>query len=302
MQMSYLTRLGVTISVLITSCFISVVPVSAQTDAADDAKRRINLAGRQRMFSQRMSKAACFILTGVEVEKHEKMLQKTYDLFAVTNDALSNGSDTLELKPERNPAVFVALTRVQKRWDDFAPKVRAVIDHATIDTGSLAELDASGLALLKDMNTAVNIIAKTYGDQLPELPLILAVTIDLAGRQRMFTQKMSKDFCLIDAGVEPDANRADLEATAQYFTATLDALIDGFPGAVMAAPNDDIHAKLLEVKELWKEPAAVLQAAASGGPISEADRLLIADQMEEVLVTMNEAVKLYEFVDGTERR
>lgn len=298
MQISHLPRIGVAISIVLSSCFIAAVPVSAQTDAADEAKRRINLAGRQRMFSQRMSKAACFILTGVELDKHREMLATTYDLFATTNDALSNGNAEMELAVERNPAVFVALARVQKRWEGFAPRVQTILADNGVDIATLDDLNVSGLVLLKDMNTAVNVIAKTYGEELPELPLILAVTIDLAGRQRMFTQQVSKDFCLIDAGVNTEASRADLAATLQYFNATLDALINGFPGAVLPAPNPEIRAKLLEVQGIWQGPNAVLAAVAEGGEITQEDRLIIADDIEKVLSTMNDAVKMYEFVDG----
>ncbi|MEM8759776.1 MAG: type IV pili methyl-accepting chemotaxis transducer N-terminal domain-containing protein, partial [Pseudomonadota bacterium] len=45
-----------------TTAFASV---GGAIDSAADAKRKINIAGRQRMLTQRMAKAACFAFLGV---------------------------------------------------------------------------------------------------------------------------------------------------------------------------------------------------------------------------------------------
>ncbi len=298
MYFANMIRIGTIAAILTGSLFMPAGSALAQSEAADQAKRRVNLAGRQRMFSQRMSKAACFILTGVEVDNHTAMLAKTIDRFSVANGALRNGSAEAGIPEETNLEVIGRLVKVDSRWQDFAPRVKAVLDGSDVSAGNVAAINESGLALLTDMNDAVHRIDNVYGDELSDLPLILAVTIDLAGRQRMFTQKVAKDFCLIDAGIDVAANTADLAETLQYFNATLDALVDGFPGTVVPAPNADIRAKLTEVRDLWAGPDAVLAAVAGGAAISDADRLVVANDVEKVLVAMNEAVNLYEFVDN----
>lgn len=279
------------------SLLIPATPAMAQNDGLTDAFRRIDLAGRQRMFSQRMSKAACFITTGVEVDKHQAMLASTYDLFDKTNSALSYGSEELGLNLLRiAQPVILALHVVDKRWAEFSPLAKEVIDGGSLDTEGLAGLNASGLALLRDANKAVNKITEVYGGDLPNFPLIMVVTIDLVGRQRMYTQRMSKDFCLIDAGVNVETNIQDLTETLEYFNATMDALIDGVDGSVLPAPTEEIRAKLLEVKELWEAPNTILTAAASGAEISDQDRLVIATEVEKVLSIMNEAALMYEYL------
>ncbi len=113
----------------------------------------------------------------------------------------------------------------------------------------------------------------------------------------MFTQKMSKEFCLIDAGIDAEKNMANLAETLEYFNLTLNSLIGGFPGVVLAAPNAEILAKLEEVQTLWNEPSKILAAVATGAPITDAQRMVIAKDVERVLEAMNQAVMLYEFVE-----
>ncbi len=287
-----------TIAIVLGTVAGTAAPAYAESDMAEMAKRRVDLAGRQRMFSQRMSKDACFVFAGVQTERHLAELDRTMTLFAQTNEALRYGSPELGLPPEPHLPVIAGLVDVTKDWEDFGARAGGVLNGRDLDAENVAAINASGLAMLADMNKTVGLIASSYGEMVEDLPLILAISIDLAGRQRMFTQKVAKDFCLIDAGIDIEASRADLNETLQYFNATLNALLVGFSGAVVAPPNEDIRAKLEEVQTLWEGPNAVLTAVGAGGEISDQDRLVIADDLEKVLVAMNEAVKLYALVES----
>ncbi len=55
----------------------------------------------------------------------------------------------------------------------------------------------------------------------------LGVVIDLSGRQRMLTQKMSKEFLLITAGISVQENQVNLAKTVALFDRTLKGLLDG---------------------------------------------------------------------------
>ncbi len=298
MRLPNIARPVAIIALVLSSMVSAITPVLAQTDAADEAKRRVNLAGRQRMLSQRISKAACFIQTGVEADTHQAMLDSAFNLFASTHDALRLGDASLGLGVEVHPPVILALAEVDTDWNAFSELVSPVIEGQPLDNAGLETLDRDGLVLLRTMNRAVGITARAYGDSIEELPLILAITIDLAGRQRMFTQKMAKEFCLIDAGINPDANRESLAQTQTYFNVTLQSLIDGYAGVVVKAPNDEIRAQLEEVQALWAAPNAVITQVLAGGPITDEQRRIIANETEAVLVAMNEAVGMYEFVDA----
>ena len=101
-----------------------VPPVMAQTPAADEAKLRVNLAGRQRMLSQRMVKSACFITMGVDVDGQKDVLKSSIETFEKTAKALQIGDESLGLGLENNPAILVGLAKVDEDWTQFAPVCR----------------------------------------------------------------------------------------------------------------------------------------------------------------------------------
>ena len=270
------------------------VPAFAQSGAAIEAARRVNISGRQRMLSQRISKAACFLNIGAETPGAPNELADAVALFETSLQALRRGNLDMGLGPERNPRIRNALVVVADDWDAFSPHLQTALDSGFIARPTLAALDASGLQLLGDMNTAVNTTASAYGKALPDMPLILSLTIDLAGRQRMFTQKAAKEFCLIEAGVDVAENRTRLAKTTELFTRTLGALQSGMPGMVMAAPTAEISSQLTDIAAAWAGPKSALDAAASGATLTPAQRAMIVDDMEQVLKMMNHAVSLYE--------
>lgn len=271
-----------------------VTPTFAQSAAALEAARRVNISGRQRMLSQRISKAACFLSIGVEAEGRPEQFTQAVRLFEASHEALRAGDESMGLGPEREPDIIQALLVVEEDWAEFSQSLQMALSSRLVPRPTLEGIDERGLQLLANMNRAVNKTASIYGDSLPDIPLILSLTIDLAGRQRMLTQKASKEFCLLEAGVNVAQNRARLARTTALFTLTLDALRTGMQGMVMAAPNDEILAKLGEVGEAWVTPQLALEAAARGEGITDAQRHAVVNDMERVLALMNEAVGMYE--------
>lgn len=53
----------------------------------------------------------------------------------------------------------------------------------------------------------------------------LAVSINLAGKQRMLTQKMTKEVLLVKAGIKKEENLKNLRASRDLFHQTLNGLI-----------------------------------------------------------------------------
>lgn len=282
---------------VLTSSFLFVFyassPVAAQSEESIEAALRVNISGRQRMLSQRMTKAACFVQNNVSTALHDEMLRDAFALFSTSHDALRQGNSSVGLTREHSPRVLTAMELVDTRWQGFAPIVQRLIDTGDSSPADIAALDAAGLVLLNDMNAAVGRIAVTYGELLEDLPLIYSISIDAAGRQRMLSQKAAKEFCLIDSGIDVAKNQENLAYTVKIFTASLNALISGFPGMIVPAPNDEILAKLREVEAAWVIPGAVLQRAADGETITDADRQVVTTQIETVLVLMNQAVGMY---------
>ena len=113
--------------------------------------------------------------------------------------------------------------------------------------------------------------------------------INLAGKQRMLTQKMSKEFFLIAKGHDVDANKASLEKTMNLFDTTLIGLIDGDDALGLSpAPTDEILAQLEKVQSMWTPFKASLEA----GP-SDASIKAVADTNVPLLKEMNKAVGMF---------
>jgi len=284
------------IAVFCSITFLMAIPTAshAQSSTAVEAKHRVNIAGRQRMLSQRMSKAACFIHSGVNVDAHLIMLKSAFDLFSQSHQALVSGSKDARLSAETTPAILEKMALVDQKWTEFAPYVQDILSTSRINGTQIAKMDAAGLALLKAMNGAVNMIATEYGTLLEDLPLIQSITIDVAGRQRMLSQKAAKEFCLIASGIETDQNTERLAETVQLFSATLEALMTGMSGVVIAPPNGETSAMLGQVKAEWGVPSAIFDRTLNVAEPCCGHRRVVAEQMELVLDYMNQAVGMYE--------
>ncbi len=296
--MFVLLRVTVTaIGIASALAFSNPLPASASEITAEEAARKVNLAGRQRMLSQRMLMSACYATLGIESDLHFDKLTAAHASFEQVHDGLRYGDPSLDLHEEGYRSVMDALTAVDERWADYNGILTGYMSVQMLSGDALYRMNESSLAVLRDMNAAVSTIANSYSADLKHLPQILAVTIDLAGRQRMLTQKMAKELCLVKAGVDPEQNLLNLAQSYGQFNATLDALVDGIPLMVAPAPTEEIANKLAEVREVWQVPAAIFAAAAAGEPVEWEDLETIVATIDTVLFTMNEAVGMYETVD-----
>tara|TARA_B100001564_G_C20360130_1_gene542960 strand:+ start:102 stop:548 length:447 start_codon:yes stop_codon:yes gene_type:complete len=115
-------------------------------------------------------------------------------------------------------------------------------------------------------------------------------TINLAGKQRMLTQKMSKEYYLVAYGTNKDQNKANLSKTVDLFDKTLQALIHGDNELGLAkSPSDAITAQLNKVEGLWKTFRQHIEAN-----ISDENNMVIANTNIPLLKEMNKGVKLFE--------
>lgn len=117
-----------------------------------------------------------------------------------------------------------------------------------------------------------------------------AQVINLAGRQRMLTQKMTKEALLTLTGQN---QTAEMEKTKVLFDNTLTGLLEGDSNlGIPATANQAIREQLLKVKELWVAFQPLIEKVQSE-PSAE-DLTLIASESVTILKEMNAAVKLFE--------
>ncbi len=244
---------------------------------------QINLSGRQRMLTQKMSKEAFLAALGVDAEKNRENARRTAALFERTLKGLMEGDEALKLAPAPNKKIFDQLKRVEKLWRRFKPLIEKV---AAGDTSRpvLERIAKENLPLLAEMNRAVKLFEKAAGADTAELALV----INLSGRQRMLTQKMTKEYLLVALGIEPEKNRQNLIRTMALFETTLMGLKDG--NDILPPTKDPkIRAQLDKVFALWRQFKPLLSKPATPENLKVIARLNLP-----LLAEMNRAVKMYE--------
>jgi PAS domain S-box-containing protein len=131
------------------------------------------------------------------------------------------------------------------------------------------------------------------------------LVINIAGRQRMLTQKMAKEALAIRAAASDKADAAlsaKLAKTMEVFTASLSALRLGGraptsldpagPAALLPKPGAAENEQLLRVESMWDEYRRLVTAAASPGAASDGPRLIAAS--EEINQAMDKAVTAFQ--------
>ncbi len=265
-----------------------IVTFVAPSASAFDYNRAINLSGKQRMLTQKMSKEALLVALGVDAEKNGQNLKKTRDLFDKTLKGLKDGDADLGLDATKKPKIRGQLDKIGALWTEFDGAISAIINGGSASKEQITVIAEKNLPLLKEMNKAVKFYeADAAGGGVNPA---LAKAINLAGRQRMLTQKMSKEFLLVAYGHEVDANKANLQKTVSLFDKTLNGLVDGNADiGLSAAPTPELKTQLEKVKGLWAEFRDAVEATPS-----DATKRVVAEKNLPLLKEMNAAVKMFE--------
>jgi hypothetical protein len=246
----------------------------------------MDLAGKQRMFTQKMTKEILLIAKGINVAENKKKLRQTAIRFNRTLIGLFDGDSELGLVKVENPHIVQQLNKVADLWREFRNNVDAVLRGNT-SIAVLKKTAQQNLPLLKEMNKAVNMYERRSHSTLEQW---MAVTINLAGKQRMLTQKMTKELLLVTIGIEPVKNRAELKKTVSLFERTLAGLLEGDAELGLPGAKDSrIREQLMRVKKRWNEYKPILTKS----KLSQADLMTAAQLNIPLLEEMDEVVQMY---------
>ena len=129
----------------------------------------INLAGRQRMLTQKMTKEALGVVAG-RVKPDE--LKKTAELFDKTLNGLMYGNN--EIPPARNPKTLAQLEKVKELWNQFYMRVKVLLREPSNEAAVKYLLD-NNITLLKEMNKAVKMFENDSKANLNTLKIVAIV-------------------------------------------------------------------------------------------------------------------------------
>ena len=260
-------------------------PALAKTP--EDYANILNQSGKQRMLTQKMSKEMLFIAKGINTAQNQTALAQTASLFDKTLNGLINGDSSLNLPAADSKTIVKVLGRVTQLWAEFKPLTQAAAE-GDIDIDEIANLN---LPLLKNSNTVVRLYEKEARKATGKSS---GVVINLAGKQRMLTQKMSKESLLISLGYEASENQAKLRSTISLFDRTLIGLKSGNTDLELPGTSQpQILAQLAVVEQLWAKLKPIVDAI-STGTVTDSDLQVLFKANLPLLKEMNKAVSLFE--------
>ncbi|MCK5310761.1 MAG: type IV pili methyl-accepting chemotaxis transducer N-terminal domain-containing protein [Desulfobacteraceae bacterium] len=132
----------------------------------------INLAGRQRMLSQKMSKEIFLCAASADAEQKKKLrstASNTVKVFDITLSALADSGKaplSLDLEgdyaaiPKPSEPAYSQLVKVKEIWKDFSLHIKNISSQKGDTAASLSYIKKNNINLLQEMNTAVMMLQK----------------------------------------------------------------------------------------------------------------------------------------------
>ena len=241
----------------------SSVPAHAEVTSLNDA---INKAGRQRMLSQRMGKAYLALVQKVEVTLAQQVLDKSMALF---------DKQLVELKAYAPAAdVRETYTALETAWGDYK-------------TG-LVGAAPSKAGAAKVLSDAARVLALAHKGTVQYEALLnkpVGKLVNVAGRQRMLSQRMAKSYLAAVLPIDSAAARQDIAAARQEFMAAVEVLRN----APEATPRIKDQLELGDAQ--WVLFDHALQTSVPAGSIKPLSDVFVAS--ENLLEVMDKVTGLY---------
>jgi nitrate/nitrite-specific signal transduction histidine kinase len=230
--------------------------------AAGDAEA-INIAGQQRMLSQRIVKSWCQIGLNVQPGLSKRQLDESVRRFEENLKALEGAAASSEVRS--------ALGGLRAAWAPLRTSALGVIRQA-----DAALLDARA----EDALMAAERLTRALQDQ-SAMPV--SRWVNVAGRQRMLSQRLVKIYMLRQWGVDSARLRDELESVQNEFSGAL---------ASMQQRAGNSEAVRVEVDKLALQWEWLRTALATEG--AESFRLILAEGGDAVLELADQVTLLYQ--------
>ena len=238
--------------------------VSTTTLSAKEYTRLelLNLAGKQRMLSQRIAKDYFYIGKGVNVSKATKQLKASIQAFNKSQKILSQSIKDDEIQ---NMLMFVDMSS-----EEFSA---IAMEPYSLDNGALI-LDLSE-SMLEGSQYVVEAIKKGLKQQVSSI-------VDISGRQRMLSQRIAKYYISYQAGIKDKNSITQMQDAVKLF--------DDSHHKLMANKTNsaEINKALKKVDRLWKIVYKFYLNIEKGGlPI------IVYNTTDDIMKKMNDITQMY---------
>ena len=249
-------------------CFVILalcLHASAGAEIAD-INSAINKAGRQRMLSQRMAKCFFQIGLGVDSDRSRRVLDSSVALFERQLGELKSFAPSPEIRD--------TYQKLDKAWVAYRQALIAAVPKQA-EGARILQLSDEVLRLAHQGTQQLESRSGTTSGRL----------VNIAGRQRMLSQRMAKFYQAAAWGIGGEQTGAEIDKARSEFVSALDEL--------NAAPTNNaaLREELDLVKQQWMFFANALSQPAGA---DKRPPTTVATTSERILETMENVVTLYE--------
>ncbi|MGB5685633.1 MAG: type IV pili methyl-accepting chemotaxis transducer N-terminal domain-containing protein [Candidatus Electrothrix sp.] len=171
--------------------------------AADNASHLVDISGRQRMLSQRIAKAYLYHGLGVSKKNTRIQLQTSITMFE---------SGHAKLKKVEDSEVQDMLFFIESIFAEYKGLVTK--PYSKENAGLVLELSER---LLETSHQVVLLLEEASGQHIDKI-------INVSGRQRMLSQRVSKYYIAYQAGFQDEETLSKLKTAVSEFESALDQL------------------------------------------------------------------------------
>ena len=295
-------HLAVALAALLASTTLPSVSIAQSSGEVveTNAQQRINFSGKLRMLSQRIPSAACHLAKGIDPEGAQNLLVGAVAEFEQIISALEfGGDDQLNIMaPETRRKTLARIHELRERWEPLRAAAEALIAGEGSEEET-AFILTNNMPVLAAAQLLVEELVKQYSNPNATTRAMLFL-IDISGRQRMLTQKVSKESCILGGPFETENTLTDLAGTIGIFEASLEALRFGMPMVgVNPPPNPEIFEGLNGVLEDWQRVTPYLDEVQAGGTLDEEENVIKFQGLNTTMANMNRVVGMYTAAAGT---
>ncbi|HIO95525.1 MAG TPA: hypothetical protein EYG67_01755 [Campylobacterales bacterium] len=222
----------------------------------------INMAGEQRMLSQRIAKDYLYVGKNISTMKANRQLETSMKDFVRIHKQLLNAITDPEIK---NILAFVELSS-----NDFK-------------TTSKKEFNLDNAQLVLDLSESM-LEGSQYivGSLQNSLEIKNSNVVNQAGIQRMLSQRIAKYYIAYQLGIQDENTINSMKETIKQFSQNLDTLIKN------RSNTPQINIKLDDINRLWKIVYKFYNNIEKGGL-----PLIVFNSTDKITKKMDEITKLY---------
>ena len=222
----------------------------------------LNLAGKQRMLSQRIAKDYLYIGKHIATTKANKQLKESINGFLFAHRKLISSIHDEEVK---NLLDFVELS--SNEFNDIASK------KFTLDNAQLI-LDLSE-SMLEGSQYVFNSLENSF-------KVKKSIIIDRSTKQRMLSQRIAKYYISYQSGIKDKNTVTMMKDTVNQFSKNLAILMKN------PSNTPQINKKLEKINRLWKIVHKFYNNIEKGGL-----PLIVFNTTDNITSKMDEVTKLY---------